>query len=355
MLKNFWYACELSQSVTRKPKRVTLMNQDFVLYRNQMGEVVVLKDRCPHLGAALSHGQVEEDFIRCPYHGWKFRADGSCIEIPANLDGVPIPKKACVESYRVQEQFGIVWLFWGNLPLEESPPLPSIPTFGHPDFRSFSFSRFFRVHYSRLLEINLDFAHPPFVHGRSFGSRMAHDPTISEYKVHSQDWGGYASYKVKKTKPKGLLWQYFQHQTEPKVTLTFQMPNNFQVEIDFGSWKLIKFSSYTPIDEQTTVSREIYMRNFLTHPLMNSLFEKFEAKLAREDLRVVETVRPKVVPYDFTDEVFLPSDALLITYRKLRKKCRDLGWAINSDSKISSYPTFRTSNFSTPSSISNRF
>jgi phenylpropionate dioxygenase-like ring-hydroxylating dioxygenase large terminal subunit len=308
VLKNFWYVCEFSHAIASKPKRITLLNQDFVLYRDTLGKIVALKDLCPHRGAALSKGKVEGNFIRCPYHGWKFRSDGTCVEIPANQANVPIPQQACVKSYPVQEKYGLVWLFWGDLPIEDSPPLPSLPILDRPNFYSFNFSKTLPVHYSRLLEIQLDFAHAPFVHSRSFGS---------------------ASYQVKRNKPKGWLWKYFQRQKPPKVTLGFYMPNNFQVEIDFGWGNLIMFSSYTPIDENTTIRRNIYMRNFFKFPVMNSLFRMIEEKLAKEDLRVIETVRPKIVPYDLTGEIFVPSDALLMAYRKLRKQCRDLGWAID--------------------------
>lgn len=89
MLKNFWYACEFSTAVTNQPKQIRMLNQRFVLYRNSQGQVVALKDQCSHRGAALSLGWVEDGCIRCPYHGWKFQADGRCIDIPANAPETP--------------------------------------------------------------------------------------------------------------------------------------------------------------------------------------------------------------------------------------------------------------------------
>ncbi|MHC5727700.1 MAG: Rieske 2Fe-2S domain-containing protein, partial [Nostoc sp.] len=83
MLKNFWYACEFSAAVTTKPKQVRILNQKFVFYRNGKGQLIALQDRCPHRGAALSLGWVKDDCIHCPYHAWKFQADGKCINIPA--------------------------------------------------------------------------------------------------------------------------------------------------------------------------------------------------------------------------------------------------------------------------------
>ena len=48
--------------------------------------------RCPHRGASLVYGIVEEGGLRCGYHGWKFDAAGKCIDIlaePGLVAGVP--------------------------------------------------------------------------------------------------------------------------------------------------------------------------------------------------------------------------------------------------------------------------
>ncbi len=70
ILKNFWYVAELSSAITSKPKRITMLGQEFVLYRNTSGRVVALNNLCAHRGGALVDGRVEGDCIRCPYHGW---------------------------------------------------------------------------------------------------------------------------------------------------------------------------------------------------------------------------------------------------------------------------------------------
>ena len=43
--------------------------------------------RCGHRGVALDYGhygRVEDDRIRCPYHGWLYDRSGQCIEQPAD-------------------------------------------------------------------------------------------------------------------------------------------------------------------------------------------------------------------------------------------------------------------------------
>ena len=124
ILKNFWYVAELSSAITNKPKGITMLGQDFVLYRDTKGQVVALHDLCVHCGAALSKGWVEDDCICCPYHGWKYQSDGTCIEIPANPPDTLIPQQAHIDAYPAQEKYGWVWLFLGDLPEGERPPLP---------------------------------------------------------------------------------------------------------------------------------------------------------------------------------------------------------------------------------------
>jgi phenylpropionate dioxygenase-like ring-hydroxylating dioxygenase large terminal subunit len=101
MLKNFWYALELSSAVGLSPRLLTVLGQELVLFRSDVdGKVVALSNRCPHRGGALANGTVEHDCVRCPYHGWTFQHDGACTAIPANPPGAKVPKKARVTGGR---------------------------------------------------------------------------------------------------------------------------------------------------------------------------------------------------------------------------------------------------------------
>ncbi|QDS95865.1 Assimilatory nitrite reductase [NAD(P)H] small subunit [Roseimaritima multifibrata] len=41
-----------------------------VFMRN--GEFSAIDDLCPHMGASLAEGHVEEDTVTCPWHAWRF-------------------------------------------------------------------------------------------------------------------------------------------------------------------------------------------------------------------------------------------------------------------------------------------
>ncbi|WP_420456977.1 Rieske 2Fe-2S domain-containing protein [Rubrivirga sp.] len=90
------------------------------LWRDGVGEVHGLGARCPHLGADLGQGRVEGDALVCPFHGWAFGGDGTCLGAP----GWDEPPARRARSVSVQERWGLVWLATGPDPvaLPELPP-----------------------------------------------------------------------------------------------------------------------------------------------------------------------------------------------------------------------------------------
>jgi phenylpropionate dioxygenase-like ring-hydroxylating dioxygenase large terminal subunit len=329
MLKNFWYACEFSSAITNKPKQIKLLRQNFVLYRNAQGQVIALNDRCPHRGAAISQGSIDRDCIRCPYHGWKFRTDGTCIEIPANSEGELIPPKARLDAYPAQEKYGFVWLFWGDLSEEERPPLLSFPEVKDSTLRSVQSEFRWNAHYSRVVDNSIDLVHSPFVHPNSFGSGMAQDPQFPECDFHQGRWSGSISLHLKQPLPKGFLWNYIDRMGWAQVAITqaFYMPN--LVSIDIANGKLIVMLAQVPLDNCTTVTKMIQFRSFLTQPLFDGIFHNQNLQINQEDRRIVEAQQPEVVPSDLIGELHMHSDVLSIAYRKMRKKCLDMGWVID--------------------------
>ena len=47
------------------------------------GQVYAIDDVCPHMGASLAGGYVENGTVTCPWHAWRFRlADGAWADNP---------------------------------------------------------------------------------------------------------------------------------------------------------------------------------------------------------------------------------------------------------------------------------
>jgi nitrite reductase/ring-hydroxylating ferredoxin subunit len=131
MLVNLWYVAQESRNVTDKPVFVKLLGQDLVLFRDASGKVACVSDICMHRGASLSQGKVVDGTVECPFHGWRYAGDGRCTRIPAHPD-MKVPSRARVDAYPVEERYGWVWVFLGDLPEAERPPIPELPDVRQP-------------------------------------------------------------------------------------------------------------------------------------------------------------------------------------------------------------------------------
>ncbi|MCU1459925.1 MAG: Rieske (2Fe-2S) iron-sulfur domain protein, partial [Actinomycetia bacterium] len=112
-----------SSDLAAGPVRVVLDGVPWVLARLD-GRVVAARDRCPHRGYPLSAGTVEDGCLTCPYHGWRYDADGRAVEIPAlGRTDAPLPPRARLRlAPAVEEHDGLVWMDPGE-PEPEPPRL----------------------------------------------------------------------------------------------------------------------------------------------------------------------------------------------------------------------------------------
>ena len=71
-----------------------ILGEDLVLFRDRKGRAGLLYPRCMHRGTSLYYGRVEQDGIRCCYHGWLFDVEGHCLDQPCEPDqaGIAIPR-----------------------------------------------------------------------------------------------------------------------------------------------------------------------------------------------------------------------------------------------------------------------
>jgi 5,5'-dehydrodivanillate O-demethylase len=122
LLRRYWMpvtpSCELEPGI---PRRVRLFGEDLVLYRDARGRPGLVEEACPHRRTSLLHGCVDEDGIRCPYHGWKFDATGACLEIPTEPADSPLLRRVRARAYPVEELGGMAFAYLGPSP---APLLP---------------------------------------------------------------------------------------------------------------------------------------------------------------------------------------------------------------------------------------
>ncbi|NEQ51237.1 MAG: aromatic ring-hydroxylating dioxygenase subunit alpha [Leptolyngbya sp. SIO3F4] len=137
-------------------KSLILMGKDMVLYRTQSQKVVALNGHCPHMGAALTQGDVQGNNLRCPLHHWQFDQTGQCVEIPACGQHHKIMAESKIRSWPTAEHYGMIWIWTGERP--KYPP-PYVPELSGVDCDVALSYRFERNCHPNVLMINAIDAH----------------------------------------------------------------------------------------------------------------------------------------------------------------------------------------------------
>src|SRR5207244_5235000 len=117
LLRRYWHpVAGRAEMDERWTMRVRLLGEDLVLFKDRTGKFGLIGEFWPHRRASLAYGIPTEDGIRCPYHGWKFDAAGTCIEQPNEPAGSTFHEKITTAAYPVQELGGLLFAYLGPAP-----------------------------------------------------------------------------------------------------------------------------------------------------------------------------------------------------------------------------------------------
>jgi len=163
LLRQFWHPVALSKDVANGGAiPVKVLGEELTLYRGESGKVHLVGGRCRHRQTLLHTGWVEGDSIRCMYHGWKFGADGACVERPAEKDQKP-PAACKIPGYPLHEYCGLVfaWLGEGDAPEFDLPRKECLEAEGVVIVAT---KETWRINWFQQIENSLDATHVSFVH-----------------------------------------------------------------------------------------------------------------------------------------------------------------------------------------------
>ncbi|MEN8182396.1 MAG: aromatic ring-hydroxylating dioxygenase subunit alpha [Myxococcota bacterium] len=307
MIPDRWYPILEASKLGRRPVGLQRMGERLVLWRDGSGAPVVLPGFCPHRGADLGQGRVQDGELSCPWHGFRFEAGGRCTRMPCEGREAPIPKALHLAPYPTREASGLVWLWWGEARAE----LPEIPFFdeGRDPRGTAQASYVLPYHYSRMVETNLDIHHTPFVHGNVIpvGERVD---------------GFEASLQGDRIETRGVL------RREGKAEgMTFRadliLPGTGLIEL---TPKLHILVVSTPVDEGHTWLWFRYHSRYTRLPALRRLLSWLSVQselrvVQRQDWRIFRSMAPGTID-DFPYR-FVHADAGIALYRKRRRELLD--------------------------------
>jgi phenylpropionate dioxygenase-like ring-hydroxylating dioxygenase large terminal subunit len=128
-----WFPVARADDVGTTPLPVGAGGRPYVVVRLRAGgEVSAFPARCPHRLVPLAAGSVVDGTLQCPYHGWRFSAEGRCAEIPSlGPEGAAPPRADLRMPWAVDERHGWIWVA-PEPTAEEAPPRPAAEPIPEP-------------------------------------------------------------------------------------------------------------------------------------------------------------------------------------------------------------------------------
>lgn len=328
MYINFWYPiCRTDELTDGGPVRSTLLGTQYVVFRDAEGQAHVLSDTCVHRGGSLSKGKVVDGCVQCPYHGWRFDGAGQCVEIPS-LDGKKPPGRAKVDSYPVQEKYGIVFAFLGDLPEDERPPLYEIEEYDDPAWRETEIIMMeLNCFYERSVENGIDPIHNEFVHP----AQGSPQPVAGTVEYPETPWGSgvtgnYTEKTKKRTSGEGMESDI----AHLNAGSWHHGPNMIITWIHFAKdTGLHQYLFEAPIDGNRTKIYFVNLRSFRLDPKHDEAIRDANVYVTEEDIVILENVFPVRTPDQPSQELLTPGDKTIVRYREFLDDWTAKGWRLD--------------------------
>ena len=164
MMREYWIPAAMASELVADapPMRLMLLGEKLIAFRDSAGRVGIMDQQCPHRCASLFFGSNEQGGLRCAYHGWKFEADGTCVDMPNVPAHLAHPEKIRANAYPTVERNGLIWTYMGTRALP--PPLPALEPTLMPEgeMRIFMVQR--ACNWLQALEGDIDTSHFGFLH-----------------------------------------------------------------------------------------------------------------------------------------------------------------------------------------------
>jgi phenylpropionate dioxygenase-like ring-hydroxylating dioxygenase large terminal subunit len=309
LLMNDWLAVAWSSAVPRnKLLPVRVLGRDLALWRSESG-LHAWRDVCVHRGAKLSLGKIsckdDSECVTCPYHGWEYGVSGQCVRIPSHPDQPP-PSRARVDTFAVREKHGIVWVCLGD-PHREVPLFPEGAAAGYRIVLAGPYQ--FHAQGPRIIENFLDVAHLSCAHAGLLGD--SEHSEVGDYTVKTTEQGIIAQdIPIWQPDPDGTGRAAHVH-----YTFWVERPLTARLVKLQGDQRFAILAAVTPVDTETSLAWIVLAMNY-GHDVPEEELRRFQDIVTAQDIRIVDSQRPELLPLDLQTELHLRSDHLAIAYRR---------------------------------------
>jgi phthalate 4,5-dioxygenase oxygenase subunit len=205
-MREYWMPAMLSSELPTPdsdPLRVLLLGEKLIAFRDSNGNIGLMDHNCPHRGASLFFARNEACGLRCVYHGWKFDAQGNCIDMPNEPAESDFKHKVQAKAYPTRERGGIVWAYMG--PRASPPPLPDLEGNMAPEGQGMARATHIDCNWLQTMEGDIDTTHVGFLHYGGLRPEDQPPGSFSEYQLRSKpahfeviDTEGGAAYGAKR-------------------------------------------------------------------------------------------------------------------------------------------------------------
>ncbi len=251
-----WYFAALSKDLQPgKLSRQELLGEPILLGRSSEGKLIALRDICPHRAAPLSAGRFYREAsgaetVECPYHGWRFGADGACAAIPSLVaDQEMDVSRIRVRRYAITESQGLVFVWVGSDPRIDGEPDEAPPTFpgivgGGPKLVD---RLDFEAHIDHAVVGLMDPAHGPYVHQQWWWrSKSSQHEKAKRFEPRDQGFAMVRHEPSKNSRAYAILGG------EPLTEITFRMPGLRWEHITVGKRQVLSLTCLTPVNDKST-------------------------------------------------------------------------------------------------------
>ncbi|HLQ57306.1 MAG TPA: aromatic ring-hydroxylating dioxygenase subunit alpha [Streptosporangiaceae bacterium] len=312
--RSCWHPVAHGHELGDTPSHADLLGEPLVLWRGPDREPHAMSDLCVHRGTALSLGWVSGNQIVCPYHGWRYAADGRCVAIPQLDDPARVPARARVPAFRIQERYGLIWVA-----LEEPRwPLPEVPELEDHAWAVVSAGPYsWRCDAARQVENFTDFGHFPWVHPGLLGDPAR--PVVPRHEVRAE--GHVLHYSI--VRPEAPNTDDFpvfgNDQASPperRSRYELHLPYTIALRLDWGGQRgMVYLFAAQPVAADRCTGYVVIGRNY-NFGQSAEVIQEFENTIFGQDRVIVESQRPERVPFDLAAELHLKFDAVAVAYRK---------------------------------------